>query len=190
MTDEPETEIDFKGKGQKTYKEAVPIDRPSDSQLSGPAVRDVRRSYLEEQYPVFVRNNRLRASDLGRLREEAAALGDGPLISVLLPVTGAEGWWLERTLDSVVRQVYSKWELCVSCDGSTHERLKETLSGYERLDGRIKVAYPERDASMAALSNAALSTAGGEFVCFLGEGDELSPDALLEAAKALQERPE
>ncbi len=43
-------------------------------QISGPAVTDVRRSYAEEQYPAFVRNNRLKASDLKRLREEVSAL--------------------------------------------------------------------------------------------------------------------
>jgi GT2 family glycosyltransferase len=164
------------------------IDRIVDpSQPSDPSVVEVRRSYLEEQYPAFVRNNRLRASDLGHLREEAAVLGRRPLISVLLPVTGAEERWLGRTFDSVARQVYPHWEVRVCCEGSAGEGARGILSRYERLDGRIKVTYLEQDASMAALSNAALSAAGGEYACLLGEGDELSPDALFEVAKALQE---
>jgi GT2 family glycosyltransferase len=144
---------------------------------------------VEEQYPVFVLNNRLRAGDLRRLRAEAAALDYKPLISVLVAVRDPErGEWLGWTLDSVVGQLYPDWELRVSCGGSTHERAREILSRYERLDGRVKAAYPEQNTSVSGLLNAALSSAEGGFVCVLGEGDELAPDALLEVARALQER--
>ena len=169
----------------------VQTGRPRDpSQQSGPAVRDVRRSLVEEQYPVLVRNNRLRNSDLIRLQDEGSNFRHRPLVSILIPVFRPERRLLERTLETVAAQVYPKWELCVCGDGSTEEEAREVLSRYERLDGRIKVAYAERDAGMAGLSNAALAVATGEFLGLLGQGDGLAPDALFEVVKLMQDHPE
>src|SRR5215210_5784740 len=157
-------------------------------ELSGPSVREARRSYVEAQYPTLVRYNHLRASDLRRLRDETATFGYRPLVSLLMPVSNPG--WLERALDRVVGQIYPNWELCVCCDGSTGERTERILSNYERLDGRIKVSHPERNTGTAALLNASLSLAAGEFVGVLGDGDELAPDALFEMVKVLQEHTE
>jgi O-antigen biosynthesis protein len=170
----------------------VAIDRAKDpSYLSGPSGRDARRSYVEEQYPAFVRNNRPSNADLRRMRAEAAALSHRPLISVLVAVRDPEhGERLGWTLDSVVGQLYLDWELRVSCDGSTYEHAREILSRYERLDGRIRVPHQGRDTGVPGLLNAALSSAEGGFACVLGEGDELAPEALLEVAKLLQNHPE
>ena len=114
------------------------------AELSGPSVRHVRVSYVEDQYPTLVRNSRLRASDLRRLRDEMATFGYKPLISLLMPVSNVER--LERSLDSVVDQVYPNWELCVCCDEDIEERIRGTLSRYQRLDERIKVGHPGTDA--------------------------------------------
>ena len=156
--------------------------------LSGPSVRDVRRSYVEAQYPTLVRNNYLRASDLRRLRDETAAFGYRPLISLLMLVSNPE--WLDRALDSVVAQVYPNWELCICCDSSAGERVMRILSRYERLDGRIKVSNPDRNIGTSRMLNATLSLATGEFVGVLGDGDELAQDALFEMVRALQDHAE
>src|SRR5215212_6109142 len=161
--------------------------RGDSSNLGGPSVRYVRSSYLDEQYPVLAEINRLRASHLERMREEAFAFRHKPLFSVFVPVLGpGREEWLGRTLDSVLGQAYPYWELRVCCGGSGRERLKELLSRYERLDERIRLTYLERNTSMPGLSDAALSLATGEFTCLLGEGDELSQDALFEVVKTLQ----
>jgi O-antigen biosynthesis protein len=124
-----------------------------------------------------------------RLRDEASNFGYGPLVSVLLPVFNPEQEWLERGLDSVVSQVYPRWELCI-CGGPTDERVREVLDLYERLDKRVKVTYLERHANESRLLNASLSLARGEYTGFLHQGDELAPDALFEVVKLLQEHPE
>ncbi len=173
-------------------KGATPIDtaktpaRPD----SSPLLSEIRRCYVKEQYPALVRNNRLRASDLVRLRDEASNFGYRPLVSLLLPVSDPRQERLKRSLDSVVSQVYPGWELCVCGDGSTGERAKETLALYERLDERIKVTYLEGDSSISGLLNATLSLAQGEFVGLLEGGDELAPDALFEMVRLLQEHSE
>ncbi len=157
---------------------------------SGLPQGDVRRCYVEAQYPALVRNNRIRTSELARLRDEAASFKRTPLLSVLLPVFGSKSDRLERGLDSVVGQVYPRWELCICGDGSTGERAREVLDRYERLDRRIRVTYLQENAGMYGSLNAALSLARGEFVGLLRQGDELAPDALFEVGKLLHEHPE
>jgi GT2 family glycosyltransferase len=138
-----------------------------------------------------VRNNRLKASDLARLRDEASDFEHGSLVSILLPVFDpAEPECLKGGLDSVLSQVYPAWELCICADSSTGEHTREVLDLYERLDERIKVAYLETGTSVSGSLNAALSVARGEFVGRLDGGDQLAPDALFEVVKLLQEHPE
>jgi O-antigen biosynthesis protein len=166
----------------------------TDRFISGPAVRDTRRSHVEEQYPILLRNNRLRASDLLRLREEASTFTYKPLVSIMMLLLNPKRERLERTLDSLIRQLYPNWELLVVCceEESAERGTKELFSRYERLDRRIKVAYAGRNArgGVAGQANAAASLARGEFACLLGQGDELAQDALYEVAKLLQLHPE
>jgi GT2 family glycosyltransferase len=160
--------------------------RPS----SSPPLSDIRRCYVNDQYPALVRSNPLRASDLVRLRDEASNFGYTPLVSVLVPVFDPERAWLDGWLDSVLGQVYPRWELCICGDGSTGEGAREVLDRYERLDGRIRVTYLEEKMSITGSLNATLSLARGEFVALLEWGDELAPDALFEVVKLLQEHTE
>jgi GT2 family glycosyltransferase len=153
-------------------------------------LQTVHRSHAGSQYPTWVKNNRLRASDLARLRDEASGFGHKPLISVLLPAYNSKVGWLERALDSVLSQVYPNWELCVCDDGSGEGRVRRVLSAYERLDPRVKVRYGGENGGISAASNAALSMATGEFVALLDHDDELTPDALFEVVRLLQEHPD
>jgi glycosyltransferase involved in cell wall biosynthesis len=137
----------------------------------------------------MVRNNRPRAGDLVRLRDEASDFEYKPLVSILLPLLD-QAECLKGGLDSVLSQVYPAWELCVCADGSTAGHAREVLDLYERLDKRIKVTYLEAGTSVCGSLNAALSVARGEFVGRLDGGDELASDALFEVVKLLQEYPE
>ncbi|MDQ3910771.1 MAG: glycosyltransferase family 2 protein [Actinomycetota bacterium] len=157
---------------------------------SDPPLGDVRRCYVNEQYPALVRSNPLRASDLVRLREEASSFGYRPLVSVLLSAFDPGRECLKRGLDSALSQVYPRWELCVCGDYSTGEGAREVLDRYERLDGRIRVTHLEEKVSLTGSLNANLALARGEFVTLLEWGDELAPDALFEVVKLLQEHTE
>ena len=156
------------------------------SLLSGPSVRDPRRSFVDEQYPALVRNNTLSTGDLRRLRREASGLGYRPLVSVLLPVPDPNARHLRETLDSVLGQVYPNWELHAVVSGAGGEPGRP-LGLYANLDGRVEVTETEDGADEAGMRNSALSRAGGEFVAFLAPGDELAPDALFGIVGALQE---
>ncbi|HEX8116811.1 MAG TPA: glycosyltransferase, partial [Pyrinomonadaceae bacterium] len=58
-------------------------------------------------------------ADRARINELSDALRDKPLISVLMPVYNVDEVWLRRAVESVLRQLYTRWELCVADDRST-----------------------------------------------------------------------
>ena len=137
----------------------------------------------------MARNNRLKAGELVRLRDETSRFGHRPLVSLLMPVFDPGPESLELGLDSVLGQVYPFWELCICGDASTEGYAREISERYERLDGRIKVTFLQTGAGASGSLNAGLSAARGEFVGVLHGGDELAPDALYEMVGLLQEHP-
>lgn len=155
-----------------------------------PYVPGVRRFHILEQYPRWVRNNSLRASDLRRMREEAEGFDHKPLISVLVPIHNPLREWISWCVDSVMAQAYPNWELCICDDASTRRHVREMLSRHRRIDPRIKVEHLEKNVGISGASNMALSLASGEFVALMDHDDELTPDALFEAAKLLQTEPD
>jgi glycosyltransferase involved in cell wall biosynthesis len=126
--------------------------------------------------------------DLAALAQRARALDDGPLISLLLPVYQTPEEWLRRCLDSVLRQVYGNWELCIADDASPDPRVREVLEEYASRDARIKLEFRPVNGHIAEASNTALALATGEFIGLLDHDDELRPHALLEMAEAISSR--
>lgn len=124
------------------------------------------------------------------LRQRARSMGQGPLISVVVPVYQTPEKWLRRCLDSVLRQVYQNWELCVADDASPDPRVREVLEEYAGRDARVKLALRPDNGHISEASNTALALATGEFVALLDHDDELRPHALLEMAEAISSRKE
>lgn len=149
------------------------------------------------QLPEIMRNYRMWVAltqlgywDMTRMRNEVSGMAYQPQISILVPVYNTIWPWLGRMLDSVMSQTYPHWELCICEDTSNEEHVRETLELYERLDERISVKYLEHNEGISGATNHALSLASGEFVGLLDHDDELTPNALFEVVKFLQEQPE
>ncbi|HWR98372.1 MAG TPA: glycosyltransferase [Candidatus Methanoperedens sp.] len=141
-----------------------------------------RRAYGE-----LLERTALGEEQLLRQREEAAALAYRPLVSVVTPVFNPHAGVLRDTIESVLRQTYDRWELCLADGASDAPGVREVLEEYLRRDGRIRVQRLERNLGISGNSNAALALAGGEFVQFLDHDDILAPDALFEAVRRLNE---
>lgn len=118
-----------------------------------------------------------------------AALSARPLISVLVPIYNTPERWLRRCLDSVIKQAYPNWELCIADDASTAPHVQRVLQEYASRDGRIRVVGRSENGHISAASNSALSLAKGEFVALLDHDDELRPHALLEIVEAINQEP-
>ncbi len=97
---------------------------------------------------------------LAAMAREVAALPLQPRISVLTPVYNTDPRWLRACLDSVVRQSYPHWELCICDDASASPETIQTLREYES-DPRIHIRYLSVNAGISTASNAALAMARG-----------------------------
>jgi glycosyltransferase involved in cell wall biosynthesis len=126
---------------------------------------------------------------LSRLRTEAEVF-DGVTISVVMPVYNPQPGFLRRAIDSVLDQVYPRWQLCIADDASTDPEVGEILRGYEEQDERILVVRRDVNGHISAATNSALELASGEFVAFLDHDDELAPEALFAVAKEIDAAPD
>jgi glycosyltransferase involved in cell wall biosynthesis len=143
-----------------------------------------------EAYRVWVEKHDPGPIKLRGLAEEALHFSYTPRFSILMPVYNLEEVWLRKAIDSVLAQVYPHWELCIADDASTKPHVKPTLQEYQERDKRIKVLYREENGHISAATNSALSLATGDFICLMDHDDEISPEALFEFARLLNERPD
>ena len=109
----------------------------------------------------------------------------GPLISVVMPVFNVDPEWLDRAINSLRRQWYPYWELCIADDKSTN---RETLDYLRAIDDpRISVRFLSENKNISGATNAALALAKGEFVALMDNDDELTVDALYEVARVISQ---
>jgi len=112
-----------------------------------------------------------------------------PLISVVIPTYRPSRRHLRAAIESVRRQGFTGWELCVVDDGSGDARLERLLREYESADVRIRVEMVAHNEGISAASNRAVAMSRGEFVAFVDHDDAITPDALAEIATALESEP-
>lgn len=113
-----------------------------------------------------------------RLNALPATKITGPLISILTPVYNVEERWLNEMVESVLRQTYSNWELCLVDDGSTNQETRAALERIGGRDGRIKIYQRPKNGGISAASNDALSMSSGKYVALVDNDDILTSDAL------------
>ncbi len=129
-----------------------------------------------------------------QIRRKLAGLKRRPLISVLMPVYNrkpTDEQWLVRAIESVTRQLYDNWELCISDDASPAPHVRKVLERYRKKDPkRIKIVYRETNGHICANSNSALALVQGEFVALMDNDDEIRPHALACVALELDAHPD
>jgi len=109
-----------------------------------------------------------------------------PLISIVMPTYNIEKKYLQKTIDSVLTQNYSNWELCIADDASTLKETIDTLKKYEK-NSRVNIIYRKENGHISNASNTALSLVKGEYVTFLDHDDMLAPFALSEVVSVLNQ---
>lgn len=107
------------------------------------------------------------------------------LISIVVPTFHTPEKFLREMIESVQRQTYSNWELCIA-DGSESNSVENIIKTYQERDSRIKYRHLKENLGIADNTNAALSLAGGEFIGFLDHDDLLDESALFEVMKVIE----
>lgn len=106
----------------------------------------------------------------------------GELISVIVPVYNVEKY-LERSVNSLLAQTYTEFEIILVDDGSTDSGGALCDSIKER-DGRIRVLH-KKNGGLSSARNAGLKVAEGKYVAFVDSDDVVSPDYLLKLYSAM-----
>lgn len=98
------------------------------------------------------------------------------LVSIVTPLYNASNW-LEKTVESVLSQTLTDWEMLIVDDCSTDNSF-ELACRLSKKDERIKVFQLEKNAGAAVARNKAISEAKGRYIAFLDSDDLWVPQKL------------
>ena len=119
-------------------------------------------------------------------RQKHASFAQKPLISIVIPLYCTPLPYLKELIESVRRQSYENWQLCLA-DGSPDDKAKEFLEKHYGREKRIVYQKLEENGGISANTNAAAELAKGEYLMFCDHDDTLEPDALYEIVKAIND---
>lgn len=108
-----------------------------------------------------------------------------PKISILVPVYNTPETFLRQMIESVQKQTYENWELCIANANPGNEQVKAILKEYAENDARVKVTDVPENEGIAQNTNKALKIAEGAFIGLLDHDDVLAENALYEVVKEL-----
>lgn len=108
-------------------------------------------------------------------------------ISIITPLYNTPKDFLIQLIDSVEKQTYSNWELCLA-DGSDldHEYVREICMKYMEADNRIIYKKLEENEGIVGNTNKAIQMATGTYLGLLDHDDILHESALYECMKEIQ----
>jgi GT2 family glycosyltransferase len=125
-----------------------------------------------------------------RLAAGVGRLAARPLISVIMPSYNVDPKYMRAAIDSVRRQIYPFWELCISDDASTLAGVRALLEDCAAQDDRIRVTFRASNGHISANSNSALALARGDYVALMDADDVLPEDALFWVAHEIALNPD
>jgi GT2 family glycosyltransferase len=123
--------------------------------------------------------------ELDRMRTEAQRFRYQPQITIVTPVYNTDPEWLDACAESVVAQVYPRWQWSIGNDGSTKPGTLAALDRTAARDSRIVLSHAPANGGISAATNLALSRADGEYVALMDSDDALLPHALFRMVEQL-----
>jgi GT2 family glycosyltransferase len=150
------------------------------------AVPPVERLTPEERYDLWLRLHIPSGKQARAMRREARRFSYRPGISVVLEVDDPSRPSLREAVDSVRRQLYGNWQLCLAYPGPA-DSAYDGIGLHPSEARRVRVVSVESGRGARA-RNAGLSLATGEFVAFMEQDHQLKPNALLEIVRFLNGR--
>ncbi len=97
-----------------------------------------------------------------------------PTVSIIIPVYNAEKY-IDETIQSVIKQTFTDWELIIVNDGST-DKTKDIIGLYGSTKN-IKIIQ-KNNTGVSDSRNVGARNASGLFYCFLDADDLLTPNCL------------
>ena len=139
-------------------------------------------------YKEWYENHKVSQEELEKQKKKVFVYA--PKISILVPVYNTPQVFLKQMLQSVRKQTYANWELCIANANPDNEKVKQILEICMKKDDRIKVVNVPENEGIAQNTNRALDIATGEFIGLLDHDDLLEENALYEIVSCLNEKKE
>jgi len=98
------------------------------------------------------------------------------LVSIVTPAYNSARF-IQATIDSVLAQTYTNWELIV-VDDCSNDNTSDLVSSIARRDDRIRLIRLEHNQGPAVARNTALKYATGRYIAFLDSDDLWLPNKL------------
>ncbi|MFN3554385.1 MAG: glycosyltransferase family 2 protein [Bacteroidales bacterium] len=98
------------------------------------------------------------------------------LVSIITPLHNS-AQYIAETIDSVMAQTYTHWELII-VDDCSEDNSFEIAQDYARKDARIKLLRLTQNSGAAVARNTAIEKAEGRFIAFLDSDDQWKPQKL------------
>ncbi|WP_114793147.1 glycosyltransferase family 2 protein [Niabella yanshanensis] len=108
-------------------------------------------------------------------------------ISIICPLYNKKGY-IQETIDSVINQTYTNWEMIIVDDGSTdgsYELVKDLYQDELRVRLYCRTTFKQNKGG-SVCRNIGISLAKGEYIMFLDADDLLTQNCLLNRVKAIR----
>ena len=109
-----------------------------------------------------------------------------PKISIVVPTFKTPKKFLNEMIDSVEKQTYSNYELCIA-DATDDDSVIKILEKRAKKNTRIVYKKLEKNLSIPENTNEALKLASGDYIGLLDHDDTLDITALYEIVKVINE---
>lgn len=110
-----------------------------------------------------------------------------PLVSIITPIYNCEKT-LRETIESVLAQSFSSWELLLAMDRGTTDSTPSLIQEYLAKDSRIKLIFIEDGRGTSLARNRALDVARGQYIAFIDSDDLWHPTKLEIQVQFMQEK--
>lgn len=145
------------------------------------------RATVKKTLALDKRINRRPQADYKQLKTERKAVFPRKIkFSILVPLYNTPEKYLRAMIESVIKQTYVHWELCLA-DGSDeqHAYVGRICRKYTGKDSRIRYRKLEKNLGISGNTNACIAMAEGEYLALFDHDDLLHPSALYENMKAI-----
>ena len=112
-----------------------------------------------------------------------------PCLSVVVPLYN-QGSFLRETVESVINQSYSNWELIIVDDGSTDDSLDTAYAITKEFPRHPITILTHPNKGKGFTRNRGVFESTGKYVCILDADDMLATTYLEEAARLLESNPD
>lgn len=145
--------------------------------------------HINAVYPMWLKKHIPSDADLTDARYQGRTLNYRPVVHLIVPIDEASAKEVTRAIKAIQAQTYDAWLICFLTGKETAQSIKTKLRGLRKRDPRVSYRAVKGENRASAI-NAEIADSAADYVGIMTVHDLLSPVALFEIARFLNEHPE